>query len=58
MPVITEGNSNNYMESVAFCFTYPQIILDVDISSLVYKISHIDKIATFNCIVQGSQLMD
>jgi len=46
------------MESAAVSFTYPIIIFDVDISSLVTEVPHHVSMATLSCHMQGSPLME
>ena len=52
-------NDNDVESAVAsFAFTYPIVIFDVDISSLVNKISQSFSIASLNWHKQGSPLME
>ena len=54
----TPSNNSNNLESAAVSFTYPIVFFDVDISSIVCKVSHCISISCDGCHMQGSALME
>ena len=54
---VNEDNFNWICLSISID-VYPIIILNVDISSFITKVSHYFDMATFSCQVQGSHLME